>query len=57
MTKKEKHKRIWFLNRVGEYIVRNNTVDLLNPPIKIESSSHAKALYISQSEKNYSYHQ
>ena len=53
--KKDRHKLIWFINRVGKYVVKNNTIDFFNPPIQIASIMHAKALYITQKEKNYTY--
>lgn len=54
-AKKERHKLIWFTNRVGKYLIKNGSVDMFNPPIQIASVMHAKTLYISQSEKNYTY--
>lgn len=54
-AKKDRHKLIWFTNRVGKYLVKNGSVDMFNPPVQIASVMHAKALYISQTEKNYSY--
>lgn len=54
MTKK-RHKKCWFINRVSKEVVRNEAVDLFNPPIIIASVPHAAALYISQTEKNYTY--
>ena len=56
-TKKDRHKLIWFTNRVGQWLVKNGSVDMFNPPIQIASIMHAKALYISQSEKNYTYNE
>lgn len=55
MSKKPIHRKEWFYNRVGQHIVRNETVDLLNPLIKIETKAHAQALYLTQAEKNYTY--
>lgn len=52
-----KHTEPWFVRRIGQYITRNGGNDLFNPPIIIASKSHAIALYISQSEKNYTYNQ
>lgn len=54
-AKKDRHKLIWFTNRVGQWLVKNGSVDMFNPPIQIASIMHAKALYISQREKGYSY--
>ena len=52
---KERHKLIWFTNRVGSWLVKNGSVDMFNPPIQIASIMHAKALWITQKEKGYSY--
>jgi len=52
---KTKHTKAWFINRIDQYLIRNMASDLFNEPIKIASKSHAIALYISQSEKNYTY--
>lgn len=54
-AKNNRRKLIWFINRVGKYVVRNGSIDMFNPPVLIASIMHAKALYITQTEKNYNY--
>jgi hypothetical protein len=54
---KQKHKLIWFLNRIGELVIKNNNISLFNDPVLIADKHHAKALYLSQSEKNFTYSQ
>lgn len=54
-TKTNRHKLIWFVNRVGMYVVKNGSIDMFNPPVLIASIMHAKALYITQKEKGYNY--
>lgn len=55
--KKPRHTREWFKARIGEDIIRNNEVSLLNPPIKIVNASHAGMLFITQTQNNYTYSQ
>lgn len=50
---KIKHKKIWFINRIGKELIQNNSINLFNPPITIASKSHAIALFITQTEKGY----
>lgn len=52
---KPKHPLRWFINRVGKELIKNNTADLFNDTIKVMSEQHAKALFITQKEKNYTY--
>lgn len=52
---KPKHPLRWFINRVGKELIKNNTADLFNNTIKIMSEQHARALFITQKEKNYTY--
>lgn len=54
-TKAQRHKLIWFVHRIGQYVVKNGSIDMFNPPIFIASLMHAKALYITQREKGYNY--
>ena len=49
------HKLVWFIHRIGTYVVKNGTTDMFNPPVKIASVMHAKALWITQKEKGYNY--
>lgn len=42
----------WFTKRVGQYITKNCASDLFNPPMRIESEQHAKALHASQDKGN-----
>ena len=55
MKKGQKHQLIWFVNRVGKYVVKNGSIDMFNPPVLIASIMHAKALWITQKEKGYNY--
>ena len=50
-----RHQLIWFVNRVGKYVVKNGSIDMFNPPVLIASIMHAKALWITQKEKGYNY--
>jgi len=54
-TKAKKHQLIWFVHRIGQYVIRNGVADMFNPPIQIASLMHAKALWITQKEKGYNY--
>ena len=54
-TKTKRLQLIWFVNRVGKYVIKNGTIDIFNPPVKIASIMHAKALWITQTEKGYNY--
>ena len=54
MTNKTIHPLRWFENRTGKEIIKNY-LTLFNPPVKIESKQHAKALFITQREKGYRY--
>lgn len=54
MKKAPSHRQNWFINRVGQEIIKL-PYNLFNPPITIKSEFHARALYISQSEKGYQY--
>jgi len=56
-TNKAKHPLRWFVNRVGKELIKNNTADLFNLPVKVMSEQHAKALFITQKEKNYTYNE
>lgn len=42
----------WFINRVGQDIVRNDKIDLFTPPVRIISEAHAKALHANQDKGN-----
>jgi len=48
------HPLRWFENRTGKEVIKNY-LSLFNPPVKIESKQHAKALFITQREKGYRY--
>ena len=50
------HTLNWFINRVGKEVVKGSA-NLFNQPIIIASTAHAKALYIAQKEKNYSFNE
>ena len=50
MANKDKHQQRWFIARVSKYIVKNSNSDLFNPPIKIESEQHARAIYLTQTK-------
>lgn len=52
---KPRHTLKWFEHRVGKDIIKNNELSVLNPPIRILSLGHAKALYHAQNEKNNTY--
>ena len=54
MKKALSHRQNWFINRVGQEIIKL-PYNLFNPPIRIADKFHARALYISQSEKGYQY--
>lgn len=45
-TSPTKHQLRWF--KVGMIVTKNCNSDLFNPPIKIESQNHARALYATQ---------
>jgi len=52
--KGSKHTKRWFLNRIGKEIVRTPP-NLFNPPILINNTPQAVSLYITQTEKGYTY--
>lgn len=54
---KKRHLKSWFINRIGQRIIKNEMGNLFDVQIEIHSKSHAIALYITQSEKNYTYNQ
>jgi hypothetical protein len=54
---KDKHTKSWFINRVGKYIRKNCNADLFNPIILIASEAHARALFLTQAEKNATYNE
>ena len=54
-TNKAKHPLRWFVNRVGKELIKNNTADLFNNTVTVMSEGHARALFITQKEKNYTY--
>jgi len=53
--KAKPHKLIWFVHRIGQSVIKNGVLDMFNPPVLIQSLSHAKALWITQKEKGYNY--
>lgn len=55
MNDKTKHTKAWFFHRVGKEVIKDPCATLFNPPIRIDSKDHARALYISQTEKGWRY--
>lgn len=51
-----KRKKVWFINRVGKQVAINGPANLFNT-ITIASEQHAKALYITQAEKNWKFNE
>ena len=50
-TKTTRHKLIWFVHRIGQYVIKNGVADMLNHPIQIASLMNDKALLITKKEK------
>lgn len=53
--KKPRHTFKWFVNRIGQDVIKNGELSLISPAITILSESHARMLYISQTQNNHTY--